>query len=130
MSPLKESGMSMAVRARPLLLFVLLTALLGSACARHVEKSPSDAMDDTAVASSGPSVGRGGSLFVKNCAACHGSAVSPGPIGPWLHGIRKRKDLEAVEAAIKHPDPPMPKLFPGTLSTQDVTDIAAYVETL
>jgi mono/diheme cytochrome c family protein len=38
--------------------------------------------------------------------------------------------LEATLAQIKNPAPPMPKLYPSTLSEQDVNDVAAYVQTL
>ena len=95
-------------------------------------KSPgiaSDTMDETVAMPTSASASRGEALFVKNCAACHGVA-SAGPIGPWLHGERARKDANAVIEIIKHPDPPMPKLFPGTLRAQDVADLAAYVESL
>ena len=86
-------------------------------------------MDEAVAAPTSASASRGASLYAKNCAACHGTATA-GPIGPALHGERSRKNLEAVVAIIRHPDPPMPKLFPGTLSAQDVADIAAYVENL
>lgn len=86
-------------------------------------------MDETVAVPTGASAGRGGALYEKNCAACHGVA-SPGPVGPWLHLERSRKDRSEILEAIKHPDPPMPKLFPGTLSAQDVADLAAYVESL
>ncbi len=86
-------------------------------------------MDESVAVPTSASASRGAALFAKNCAACHGVS-SPGPIGPWLHGERARKDLGAVLEVIKHPDPPMPKLFPGTLGAQDVADLAAYVESL
>jgi len=87
-------------------------------------------MDDGAAAPAAASSGRGAALFVKNCQSCHGAGNNPGPAGPSLHGIHVRKNVAAIEAILKHPDPPMPKLFPGILSAQDVADIAAYVETL
>jgi len=47
-----------------------------------------------------------------------------------LHGEKARKNTAAAIAWIKNPQPPMPKLYPGTLSEKDVTDVAAYVESL
>ena len=51
-------------------------------------------------------------------------------LGPALSKERKKKDRAAVITAIEHPDPPMPKLFPGELTAQDVSDLTAYVESL
>jgi mono/diheme cytochrome c family protein len=113
-----------------MLLLGVLALVMGGGCARHAQGSPADALDESAVAPTSASAGRGAALFAKNCAACHGTDASPGPVGPWLRGIRKRKSIDAIAAIVRHPDPPMPKLFPGTLTAQDVADIAAYVGTL
>lgn len=77
-----------------------------------------------------PSAARGAALFAANCAACHGSRGVAGRIGPSLKDERKRKSPQAVRAIIVEPDPPMPKLYPAQLSTSDVDDLTAYVETL
>jgi mono/diheme cytochrome c family protein len=130
MSPLKETAVVRATRAYPLVLLGVLALVMAVGCARHVQRASSDALDESAVAPTSASAGRGAALFAKNCSACHGSDASPGPIGPPLRRIRERKTLDAIETAIEHPDPPMPKLFPGTLNAQDVADLAAYVETL
>ena len=116
---------------RPFALLCLAISVVVSAGCAHQDRTSaaSDAMDETVPVPTSASVSRGAALYAKNCSACHGAA-SPGPIGPALHGERLRKDTSAVVTIIKHPDPPMPKLFPGTLSAQDVADIAAYVETL
>lgn len=111
--------------------FVALAAVAGvGACGHHDgPRSTVEAMDETVAVPTSASANRGAGLFAKNCAACHGVS-SPGPVGPWLHRERARKDLSAVTERIKHPEPPMPKLFPGTLNAQDVADLAAYVEGL
>lgn len=72
----------------------------------------------------------GKAVFTANCSACHGSTGSEGGIGPSLRGERTRKDAAAAIAWIEDPAPPMPKLYPGTLGEKDVTDVAAYVESL
>ena len=72
---------------------------------------------------------RGAELFAKHCAVCHGVAGA-GAEAPSLKNERARKSLAQLEAWIKNPAPPMPKLYPDTISARDVADIAAYVETL
>ncbi len=51
-------------------------------------------------------------------------------IGPSLANEGHKRTLAQIVRAIEEPDPPMPKLYPGTLSEQDVSDIAVYVKTL
>jgi mono/diheme cytochrome c family protein len=72
----------------------------------------------------------GEQIFAANCASCHGAAGAGGGIGPVLKGEKQRKDYAAAIVWIKNPQPPMPKLFPSTLSQNDVQDVAAYVESL
>ncbi len=76
-----------------------------------------------------PNVAHGATLFAQNCAACHG-ATGAGGAGPSLRNEGVRKPLAAAEAWIENPSAPMPKLYPATLSAQDVADVAGYVETL
>jgi mono/diheme cytochrome c family protein len=71
----------------------------------------------------------GKQLFAANCSACHG-ATGEGGVGPKLQGEKSRKNFAAVVAQIKNPAPPMPKLYPSPLSDKDVSDLAAFVETL
>ena len=73
---------------------------------------------------------RGGRIFATQCAMCHGTAGAGGPVGPSLRHERAHATAQAVIAAIEHPTPPMPKLYPGTLSAQDVADLGAYIENL
>lgn len=74
--------------------------------------------------------GRGAALFAKDCMVCHGSSAESARIGPSLAHEGRKKTLVQIAEAIQEPDPPMPKLYPGILSEQDVLDIAAYVKTL
>ena len=104
----------MTTRARALSIAAI-ALIVVAACARH--DSPK------AVAS------RGATLFVKNCAACHGERGA-GPIGPSLVQIRTRKSSSEIEAVIRNPDPPMPKLYPQDLTDADIADLTAFVETL
>jgi mono/diheme cytochrome c family protein len=69
-------------------------------------------------------------VYERECAACHGQNGVNGPIGPSLKGERSRKSFEAVRAIVIDPDPPMPKLYPARLTSADVTDVSAYVESL
>ncbi len=87
-------------------------------------------MDDSVATPADASSSRGRTLYGEQCAACHGPGGSGGPVGPSLRAERARKDRGAVIAIIEHPSPPMPKLFPGRLTSQDVADLSAYVESL
>jgi len=69
-------------------------------------------------------------LFAANCAVCHGDHGTEGGVGPSLQNEHMRKNRAAAIAWIKNPQPPMSKLYPGTLSERDVADVAAFVETL
>jgi mono/diheme cytochrome c family protein len=73
---------------------------------------------------------RGRTIFGNNCSMCHGSTGEEGGVGPSLRGESSRKSPGATVAWIENPDPPMPKLYPAPLSRQDVSDVAAYVQTL
>ena len=87
-------------------------------------------MDDSIATPAGANTSHGAALFTKDCSACHGVGGAGGPVGPALLKERKKSDRAAVITAIEHPDPPMPKLFPGELTPQDVSDLTAYVESL
>lgn len=76
------------------------------------------------------STSRGQQLFVANCSQCHGATGIQGGIGPSLRGEHTRKNLDQTVAWIEDPQPPMPKLYPGTLGQKDIADIAAYVASL
>jgi len=71
----------------------------------------------------------GRQIFMQNCATCHGTRAEGG-VGPSLKNERAKKDLAKAQAWIKNPRPPMPKLYPGTLTEKDVLDVASYVESL
>jgi len=72
---------------------------------------------------------RGKQLFAQNCAVCH-AAKGQGGVGPPLKGEASRKSVAQLEAWIKKPLPPMPTLYPKPLNDDDVTDIAAFVESM
>jgi ubiquinol-cytochrome c reductase cytochrome c subunit len=72
----------------------------------------------------------GKQLFMGSCMKCHGANGGAPVIGPALVNEKSRKNLDAVIAQIKNPVGQMPKLYPQPFSDKDVSDIAAYVETL
>lgn len=82
-----------------------------------------------AAAPAAPSAAHGKTVFAQNCASCHG-AQGQGGMGPRLIGEAGRKNFQQTVSWIENPSPPMPKLFPSTLTAQDVRDVAAYVEAL
>lgn len=72
----------------------------------------------------------GKAVFAQNCASCHGATGTGGGVGPSLKNEKARKNMAAAISWIKNPQPPMPKLYPSPLSEKDVSDVAAYVESL
>jgi alcohol dehydrogenase (cytochrome c) len=72
--------------------------------------------------------GRGGQLYAQHCAGCHGSGGEGGAAPSLVESARR--DLEAIVAFVKNPNPPMPKLFPNPLTDEDVQLVSEYVRTL
>ncbi len=73
----------------------------------------------------------GAQLYKSNCATCHGpTGVEGGVIGPSLRNERSRMDFATTDSWIKDPEPPMPKLYPQSLTDTQVRDLTAYVQTL
>lgn len=73
----------------------------------------------------------GNDLFSINCAQCHNDAGAGGALGygDIVPPLRKSSSLDVVEAARVGPKP-MPVFGPQSLSDQQVSDIAAYVQYL
>ena len=71
---------------------------------------------------------RGRAVYARECAACHGVAGGGAAIGPSLK--THRGSLAQIEAIVRDPEPPMPKLYPARLSDADVRDVSRYVESL
>ena len=69
-------------------------------------------------------------VFAANCQSCHGVGGVGGGVGPSLRGERARKNFAATIVWIRNPQPPMPKLYPAPLSSKDVIDVAAFVQSL
>jgi mono/diheme cytochrome c family protein len=117
---------------RPFVVAALLGGLLAAGCAKQQDASSATAADasPSATSQAQADAAHGAELFAKvGCASCH-AADGSGGVGPNLHGEKHKKNLAAAIAWIENPQPPMPKLYPSPLSTADVRDVAAYVETL
>jgi alcohol dehydrogenase (cytochrome c) len=73
-----------------------------------------------------PNPGHGHTLYNQVCSTCHGAG---GDLieGHNLATVRDSRNLESTVAFIKAPVAPMPKLYPLTLTDQDVLDVAAYL---
>lgn len=99
----------------------VLLSLASAGCARHILASGKALSASQA---------RGKAVYAARCAACHGIAAAGDQIGPPLTLESSRKSAAQIVSAIKNPTPPMPKLYPASLSEQDVADVAAYVESL
>ncbi|HEV3153009.1 MAG TPA: c-type cytochrome [Candidatus Baltobacteraceae bacterium] len=72
----------------------------------------------------------GEKIFARECAACHGTQGTGGPIGPSLKNERARRSYSAIRAIVSDPQPPMPKLYPSRLTANEVKDVSAYVDSL
>ena len=72
----------------------------------------------------------GSMIFGASCAGCHGENGRGGGSGPALMHIGAQKSFEDIVSFVKNPASPMPKLYPDTLSEQDVHDVARYVSNL
>jgi mono/diheme cytochrome c family protein len=70
-------------------------------------------------------------LFKAHCSSCHGpTGTEHGMFGPSLRYESARMNFQTTVSWIEDPEPPMPKLYPSTLSESDVRDIAAYVQSI
>ena len=103
---------------------------LCSACSKRSapERAPHQATIVHVPGAPDPNHGR--AIFASNCQSCHGVAGAGGGIGPSLRDERSRKSLAETISWIKNPQPPMPKLYPVALTQKDVSDVAAYVQSL
>ena len=120
-----------------LVLAVAIFAVVGfsaTACSKNSSNDQSSTASSTAAAGSMVAttgdVAHGKQIFTQNCASCHGATGTEGGVGPSLKNEKARKNTEQTIAWIKNPQPPMPKLYPSPLSDKDVTDVAAYVQSL
>jgi len=70
-------------------------------------------------------------LYSENCAECHNIAGAGGALGGGIivPSLTKASSLDVVEAARVGPAP-MPVFSPETLTNQQISDVAAYVEYL
>jgi mono/diheme cytochrome c family protein len=104
--------------------------LCGAGCARGGGQSGAAGSPAASGVAAAGDRSHGKAVYVANCSQCHGATGTEGGIGPSLRDEHSRKDMAAAVAWIKDPQPPMPKLYPGVLGERDVTDVAAYVESL
>lgn len=115
----------------PFRLLALLSVLVAgfglAACNRQAHHPARSAAVQTDVPAN---VARGRSIYLAQCAACHGRDGAGGQVGPSLRNESARRDDAAVRAVVLNPEPPMPKLYPGRMTQADVRDVSAYVETL
>ena len=118
-----------------LALAVTLASLLVSACTKSLQSSGQGA--GAMVTAAGNSMmmamgdaAHGKRVFTQYCASCHGASGREGGIGPNLTNEKSRKNDSQTIAWIKHPQLPMPTLYPATLNDKDVADVAAYVQSL
>jgi mono/diheme cytochrome c family protein len=73
--------------------------------------------------------GRGQSLYVKECASCHGTSLSGGETAPPLTGSAFMANWSGLSVGdlFERIRLSMPEGRPGTLSRQQNADILAYI---
>jgi mono/diheme cytochrome c family protein len=111
----------------------LLGALALSACGHGDDRMATAFTHADLAATTNGGIGdadAGRTIFSTNCATCHGATGDEGGIGPSLRGENVRMNYDQTIVWIKHPDPPMPELYPKFLSETEVDDVAAYVQKL
>jgi len=100
--------------------------------------SAGDVPKDAALSLAGvnPSVERGGGVFVRTCAACHGFG-GVGGTAPSLRNIGKKLDTAQLTDQIRRPRKPggkgtatMPAFDGQVLPDASVADVVAFLETL
>jgi len=116
----------MAGRFRALVGAAAIAAVAAAGCTHNSAQSAST----TAPAQALGNESRGAEVFRANCAVCHTANGAAGSVGPALEHEKQRKTYDQTVAWIEQPDPPMPKLYPASLSEKDVDDVAAYVQSL
>lgn len=77
-------------------------------------------------AGGGPSAAAGQAVFADNCSVCHGADGRGGNGGPDLTTQPKSKSIPASEEQVRKGGNGMPP-FEGTLSPEEIEDVAAYV---
>jgi mono/diheme cytochrome c family protein len=123
----------MTNQARFLTVVASLTGVLAVAAGSSSFATSTSSPTDVKVIAAAPAAGdaaNGKKLYAANCASCHGASGTEGGVGPSLKGEKSKKNTAAAIAWIKNPKAPMPKLYPSPLSEKDISDVAAYVESL
>jgi mono/diheme cytochrome c family protein len=70
---------------------------------------------------------KGRSIFVMNCAACHGQWAD-GKVGPSLHGVSDRlSKADLIHQVVSGETPPMPQFQP---EPQEMADLLKYLQKL
>jgi mono/diheme cytochrome c family protein len=105
-------------------------ALLAASCAAAGCSNRSTARAVRAASVPGADLRHGQAVYQAECAACHGRAGSGGPVGPALQNENTRRSYRQIYGIVLDPAPPMPKLYPGSMTKTDLRDVAAYVESL
>jgi alcohol dehydrogenase (cytochrome c) len=102
----------------------------GSAPQDGAAASASGAHGAPAAAAASPgTASTGQALYGKLCAACHGP-TGAGGVGPTLRGVSSRLSAEQTMEQIKNPRGTMPRMYPGSLTDQDVSDLTSFIRTL
>lgn len=89
-------------------------------------KATGHAGESPAMPNSAGDAGRGKQVFASNCSGCHGLTGHGGNGGPDLSTRPTAKNVTRVLDQVRNGGGGMPP-FKGSLSQQQIADVAAYV---
>ncbi len=90
------------------------------------ESAAGESAEGGAETASAPNAEAGTEVFSENCSTCHGATGKGGNGGPDLTTMPKAKEQKGAEEQVANGGGGMPA-FGGTLSSQEIADVAAYV---
>jgi heme/copper-type cytochrome/quinol oxidase subunit 2/cytochrome c553 len=90
------------------------------------EEAEAEEGGEEAAAGGAPSAEAGEEVFAENCSVCHGATGHGGNGGPDLTTMPKAKEQAGAEEQVTNGGGGMPA-FAGTLSEEEISNVAAYV---
>jgi heme/copper-type cytochrome/quinol oxidase subunit 2/mono/diheme cytochrome c family protein len=90
------------------------------------EEAEAEEGGEEAAAGGTPSAEAGEEVFAENCSVCHGATGHGGNGGPDLTTMPKAKEQAGAEEQVTNGGGGMPA-FAGTLSEEEISNVAAYV---
>ena len=100
----------------------------GTSTTNPITPGPTTTSNTTTSATGAGNAAAGKTIYASNCSTCHGADGHGGNGGPDLTSIPSAKDYQTVLKQVENGGGGMPA-FKGTLSQQQINDVATYVVT-